>query len=110
MIDAAAVLSAEADIHGGDAIMLQESGVVRPRTKRTDAFISALANFLAVFRRFGFRNLVQVITLPGGKLGFRIDDVTRDIVAEFFERVRTFNPQIASPVEIGVYVRHGMVC
>ena len=71
--------------------MLQKSGVVGSRTKRSDALITALAQLLAVLRRFGFGNFVQVITFPGGKLGFRIADIARDIVAEFFQRVRTLN-------------------
>ena len=96
VVDAAVVFAAEADIHGGDAIVLQKSGVVGSGAKRTDALISALAQLLALLRRFGFGNFVQVIALPGGKLGFRIADLARDIVAEFFQRVRTFDAQIAS--------------
>src|ERR1700730_18181003 len=102
MVDAAAVFSAEGNIHGGDAIVLQESGVVRSGAKRTDALISALACLLALLWRFGFRNFVQVNTLPDGQFGFRIGDVTRDVVGEFFQRVRTFNLQIASAVGIRV--------
>src|ERR1700730_5967967 len=91
MIDAAAVFSAEGNIHGGHAIVLQKRLVVRSRTKRTDALISALACLLAILRRFGFRNFVQVIPLPGGELRFWIGDVTRDIVGVFLQGVRTLD-------------------
>src|SRR6202012_3242009 len=87
MIDAAAVFSSETEIDAGNAVVLQERGVVGAGTERRDAQVGALAGF----GRMRVGDLTELIALPRGKFRLGIGDVFRDFIGEFFERVRTLD-------------------
>ena len=92
MVDAAAVFAAEADIERGDAVVLEEGGVVGAGTERGDAQIGALAELPGA--RSGVcasRDFVKLVALPRGEFRLGIRDVARDFVDEFFEGVRAFD-------------------
>ena len=99
VVDAAAVFSAETDVERGDAIMLKKRGEVRAGAQGANAQVAALANFLALLGGFRLGDFVKLVALPGGELRFRIGDIARDLVGEFFERVRAFDTKIAAALE-----------
>ena len=104
MIDAALVFSAKTDIQGSHAVVLEKCGVVRAGTEGGNAKIGALANFLALLRRFGIRNSVKLMPLPNRQLRLRIGDFASDVIRKLFERVGAFDFEVAAPVAVGVDV------
>ncbi len=100
MVDTALVFTAETDVECGDAVVLQESSVVGTRAERRNAEIGALANFFALLRRFGIGNFVELLALPRAQFGFRVGNIARDIVAEFFERMRAFDSEITAAIAV----------
>src|SRR2546426_2964869 len=100
MVDAAVVFPAETDIERRHAVVLQKSCVIRTGTERGDAQVSALANFFALLRSLGIGDFVELLTFPNTKFRFRVENFSRDIVAEFFQRVRALDFEIAAAVGI----------
>src|SRR4029077_2376665 len=85
-------------------VVLQKCAVVGAGTERADAQIRARTRFLAFGNILGTANLPQLRALPDGELRFGILYVARDIVDEFFQRVRTIRAEIAAAVGVGIYV------
>src|SRR2546428_13829712 len=100
LVNAAVFSPAETDIERRHAVVLQKSCVIRTGTERGDAQISALANFFALLRSLGIGDFVELLTFPNTKFRFRVENFSRDIVAEFFQRVRALDFDIAAAVGI----------
>ncbi len=106
VIDPAAVFRPKTNIQRRHAVVLQKRREIRAGSQRVYASVCPLPNLPPLFRRFRIGDFLQVIALPRRELGFRISDVPRHVIAEFFQRVRTLDPQIATGISVGVYIRH----
>ena len=80
------VFSAVAQVEACDAQVIEEGRVIRSRAERIDAKVGTLAQFLALFGRFGFGDPAELIALPDGQLGFGVFDVARHAVDELLQR------------------------
>ena len=109
VIDAAAIFAAETNVQRGDAIVLEERREIRTGTERRDAQVAALANLLTLLGGFRRGDFMKLVALPRRQLCFRIGDVARDLVGEFFECVRAFDAKIAAAVAVGIDVGHGVL-
>src|SRR5258707_793040 len=105
MVDAASVFASKSDVQRGYAVVLQECGVVRARTERRNAQISSLANFLALLRSLGIGDFVELLAFPNAHFRFGVEYLARNIVAEFFQRMRALHFEISAAVGIRVNIR-----
>ena len=87
VVNAATVLAAISQVQRRDAEMIQERGVIRARTERSDAQIGTFANLVAI-RGSGVGDALQAQPLECRVVLFRIGDILGDTVDEFFERMR----------------------
>ena len=100
VVDAALVLATKAEVQRSHAVVLQKCSVVGAGTQRGNAQVGALANLFSLFRGFRFRDFVKLVAFPHAQFRFRIGDVARHVVAEFFERVRAFHLEVSAPVGV----------
>src|SRR6266540_1733809 len=82
MVDSAAALAPEAEIERSYAEVIEECGVIRPRTERPDSHIAPLAVVSALFAPARARRV------ENRAFAFGVVDGARDVVDEPFERVR----------------------
>src|SRR5262245_41877687 len=98
MIDSAAALASEADVERSYAEVIEEDGVIRSRTERSDSHIAPLDIFSPLFVPTRASRVQNRSFAPG------VVDGARDIVDEPFERVRTrgVEPAFAGAVRVDV--------
>ena len=87
VIDAPAVLAAKSEIQRRHTVVLQKRRVIRARTERRNPQVRPLADFFPLLRGFCIRDFVELGALPNAELGFRVSDIPRHVVAEFFQSV-----------------------
>src|SRR5437762_11497759 len=88
MVDAAAALPAEAEVQGRDPDVLQERGVVRAGSERSDAQVGPLPRLLTEVGRAGVGDGAELGAFPGAEPGLGVVDVPRDVVDKRLARVR----------------------
>src|SRR2546428_7035610 len=108
VIDAAAGLTAVAEVEGRDAGVLQERRVVGPRPQRRDAQVLPLAGLAPLLGRVRVGDAAQLLTLPHAEAGLGIGHVPRYLIDELLQAVRPGQAEVAATVRIAVQVRDGV--
>src|SRR5208282_6225248 len=100
VVDSSMVFPAESDAERSHAREIAERGVIGSPAQHVQSQVLTLAQFAACLRRAGVLDLLQLFPLPDGKLGFRILDISRHIINEVLERVRTLQRKVAAAVAV----------
>src|SRR5260370_33460604 len=65
----------------------------------------ALATSLALLRSLGIGDFVELLAFPNAQFRFGVEYLARNIVAEFFQRMRALHFEISAAVGIRVNIR-----
>src|SRR5262249_39544974 len=107
MVHSVTVFSAESEINGGHAQMVEERSVVGPGAKRPDTQVSAISGISTIASsRIG--EAIGLQALPHGDLRFRILNIARHAVDEALESVRSLDVEEAAHVGVGIDICHAL--